>query len=47
VFKAALGIEDIYKLTYIRKDGIRFQAVVSVTAMRKTLSFRLSSCSRG
>ena len=34
VFKAALGIEDIYELTYIRKDGSRFPAVVSVTALR-------------
>ncbi|MHB8866669.1 MAG: PAS domain-containing protein, partial [Pirellulaceae bacterium] len=30
VFKAARGIEDIYELTYIRKDGSRFPAVVSV-----------------
>ena len=34
VFKAARGIEDIYELTYIRKDGRRFPAVVSVTALR-------------
>jgi hypothetical protein len=34
VFKAARGIEDIYELTYIRKDDSRFPAVVSVTAMR-------------
>src|ERR1700736_2629142 len=34
VFKAARGIEDIYELTYIRKDGTRFAAVVSVTALR-------------
>jgi PAS domain S-box-containing protein len=34
VFKASRGIEDIYELTYIRKDGSRFQAVVSVTALR-------------
>src|SRR5688572_4677305 len=34
VFKAARGIEDIYELTYIRKDGSRFAAVVSVTALR-------------
>ena len=33
VFKAARGIEDIYELTYIRKDGSRFPAVVSVTAL--------------
>ena len=36
VFKAARGIEDIYELTYIRKDGSRFPAVVSVTALRDT-----------
>ena len=34
VFKAARGIEDIYELTKIRKDGSRFPAVVSVTALR-------------
>src|SRR6202140_646089 len=34
VFKASHGIEDIYELTYIRKDGTRFGAVVSVTALR-------------
>jgi PAS domain S-box-containing protein len=34
VFKASRGIEDIYELTYIRKDGSRFSAVVSVTALR-------------
>ena len=33
-FKAARGIEDIYELTYIRKDGSRLPAVVSVTALR-------------
>jgi len=33
-FKASRGIEDIYGLTYIRKDGSRFPAVVSVTALR-------------
>jgi len=27
VFKASRGIEDIYELTYIRKDGSRFPAV--------------------
>jgi PAS domain S-box-containing protein len=32
-FKASRGIEDIYELTYIRKDGSRFPAVVSVTAL--------------
>src|SRR6187455_776878 len=34
VFKASRGIEDIYELTYFRKDGSRFPAVVSVTALR-------------
>lgn len=34
MFKASRGIEDIYELTYIRKDGTRFPAVVSVTALR-------------
>ena len=34
VFKASRGIEDIYELTYIRQDGTRFPAVVSVTALR-------------
>ncbi len=34
VFKAKRGIEDIYELTYIRRDGSRFPAVVSVTALR-------------
>src|SRR5688500_16630544 len=34
VFKASRGIEDIYELSYIRKDKSRFPAVVSVTALR-------------
>ncbi|WP_409970433.1 PAS domain-containing hybrid sensor histidine kinase/response regulator [Piscinibacter sp.] len=34
VFKASRGIEDIYDLTYLRKDGSRLPAVVSVTALR-------------
>src|SRR6202040_3599196 len=34
VFKASREIEDIYELTYLRKDGSRFPAVVSVTALR-------------
>jgi len=34
VFKASRGIEDIYELTYLRKDGRRLPAVVSVTALR-------------
>ncbi|MFL5247855.1 MAG: PAS domain S-box protein [Myxococcales bacterium] len=33
-FKASRGIEDKYELTYIRKDGTRFPAIVSVTALR-------------
>ena len=36
VFKASRGIEDIYELTYVRKDGTRFPALVSVTALRDT-----------
>jgi PAS domain S-box-containing protein len=34
VFKASRGIEDIYELTYVRKDGSRFPAIVSVSALR-------------
>ncbi|RYE42119.1 MAG: PAS domain-containing sensor histidine kinase, partial [Hyphomicrobiales bacterium] len=34
VFKASRGIEDIYELTYVRKDSSRFSAIVSVTALR-------------
>ncbi len=34
VFKASRGIEDIYELTYIRKDGSQLPAIVSVTALR-------------
>lgn len=34
VFKASRGIEDIYELSYLRKDGSRLPAVVSVTALR-------------
>jgi PAS domain S-box-containing protein len=34
VFKASRSIEDIYELTYVRKDGSRFPAMVSVTALR-------------
>src|SRR6478752_6457425 len=33
-FKASRGIEDIYELTYIRKDGSRFPASISITALR-------------
>jgi signal transduction histidine kinase/AmiR/NasT family two-component response regulator len=33
-YKASRGIEDIYDLTYIRKDGSRFPAIVSITALR-------------
>jgi len=33
-YKASHGIEDSYALTYIRKDGSRFPALVSVTALR-------------
>jgi PAS domain S-box-containing protein len=34
VFKASRGIEDIYELTFICKDGSRFPAIVSITALR-------------
>ncbi len=34
VFKASRGIEDIYELTYVCKNGSRLPAVVSVTALR-------------
>lgn len=34
VYKAARGIEDIYELTYIRKDGTRFPAMVSAIALQ-------------
>jgi PAS domain S-box-containing protein len=34
VFKASRGIEDIFELSYIRKDGSRFPVVVSATALR-------------
>jgi PAS domain S-box-containing protein len=37
-FKASRGIEDVYDLTYIRKDGSRFPAIVSVTALRDARS---------
>ncbi len=38
-FTASRGIEDIYELTYIRKDGSRFSAVVSMTALRDSKDF--------
>src|SRR6202012_5350924 len=34
VFKASRGIEDIYELTYIRKDGTRFPAIAAAPARR-------------
>src|SRR5258705_2742695 len=34
VFKASRGVEDSYELTKVRKDGSRFPATVSVTALR-------------
>jgi signal transduction histidine kinase/ActR/RegA family two-component response regulator len=33
-FKASRAIEDTYELTYIRKNGSRFPASVSITALR-------------
>ena len=35
IFKAARGIEDSYPMTYIRKDGSRMPALVSVTSLRQ------------
>jgi signal transduction histidine kinase/ActR/RegA family two-component response regulator len=37
-FKASRGIEDVYELTYICKDGSRFPAIVSITALRDDYS---------
>lgn len=37
-FKASRGIEDVYELTHIRKDGSVFPAVVSVTALHDVRS---------
>ncbi len=34
VYKASRGMEDIYELTYICKDGSCFPALVSITALR-------------
>jgi len=34
VFKASRGMQDIYELTNIRKDGTHFPAIVSITALR-------------
>jgi signal transduction histidine kinase/AmiR/NasT family two-component response regulator len=33
-FKASRNIDDVYELTYIRKDGSRFPALISITALR-------------
>jgi len=33
-FKASRGMEDIFELSYVRKDGTRIPAVVSVSALR-------------
>jgi signal transduction histidine kinase/AmiR/NasT family two-component response regulator len=33
-YKASRDIEDVYELTYIRKDGSRFAAIISITALR-------------
>ncbi len=34
VFKASRGLEDVYELTYVCRDGTRLPALVSVTALR-------------
>jgi len=34
VYKALRGIDDVYELTYLRKDGSRLPAMLSVTALR-------------
>ncbi len=34
VFKASRGIEDVYELTYVCRDGTRLPVLVSVTALR-------------
>ena len=34
VFKASRGIEDMFEQTYVRKDGTRVPAALSVTALR-------------
>lgn len=34
VFKASSGIEDIYELNLVRKNGSRFPVIVSVTALK-------------
>ena len=44
VFKAKRGIEDIYELTYVRKDGSRFPAIVSVTALRDAEGGSSATC---
>jgi len=33
-YKASRGIDDVHELTIIRKDGSRFEAIVSITALR-------------
>jgi signal transduction histidine kinase/ActR/RegA family two-component response regulator len=37
VFKASRGIEDVYELTRVRKDGSKYPAIASVTALRNDL----------
>ena len=44
VFKASRSIEDIYELTKIRKDGSRFPAIVSVTALRDAQNAIIGYC---
>lgn len=33
-FKASRNVVDVYELTYVRKDGTRFPALISITALR-------------
>ena len=44
VFKASRGIEDIYELTYIRKDGSRFPAVVRLQHCATSLAESSVTC---
>ena len=43
-FKASREIQDIYELTYIRKNGSRFPALISITALRDDYEIGRASC---